>query len=382
MLHFSLVEGDNESSKKEKTMKFNKLLLTLSSFALVSCGVGGATDEANKSEDSASIPATAQKIEYSKAVEVVADAVKSLDTMDAIRLSVEDADFQLVQETSYSAPDAQGSLVTEDHTMTITVSDANAVVGVKGLTTATSLAELEGLAELRFALEVAADEELTSVNVAGGYYLKDNKQYIDASNAAVASILDVEPGKWVMDLTGADEGMEFPLLQEGMLDEVVGSVVGAITSEGATDPYVSLLPNLIEAYQLGETSYRVQIGLDKAKLMDVLVAAFEEWTSEEITSEMIAELEAELEKSQFDHINLAIGIDNNLLSFIDVDAKFGFYDIVKSETGDGMTSMTATTYAIDVDATLNIAYGSDVVLTFPTDLGTYQAFVPTVEPIE
>ena len=377
MLHFSLVEGDNESSKKEKTMKFNKLLLTLSSFALVSCGVGGATDEANKSEDLASIPATAQKIEYSKAVEVVADAVKSLDTMDAIRLSVEDADFQLVQETSYSAPDAQGSLVTEDHTMTITVSDANAVVGVKGLTTATSLAELEGLAELRFALEVAADEELTSVNVAGGYYLKDNKQYIDASNAAVASILDVEPGKWVMDLTGADEGMEFPLLQEGMLDEVVGSVVGAITSEGATDPYVSLLPNLIEAYQLGETSYRVQIGLDKAKLMDVLVAAFEEWTSEEITSEMIAELEAELEKSQFDHINLAIGIDNNLLSFIDVDAKFGFYDIVKSETGDGMTSMTTTTYGIDVDATLNIAYGSDVALTFPTDLGTYQ--VPTVE---
>ncbi|MDY6093564.1 MAG: hypothetical protein SPI58_00780 [Candidatus Enteromonas sp.] len=363
-------------------MKFNKLLLTLSSFALVSCGVGGATDEANKSEDLASIPATAQKIEYSKAVEVVADAVKSLDTMDAIRLSVEDADFQLVQETSYSAPDAQGSLVTEDHSMTITVGDANAVVGVKGLTTATSLAELEGLAELRFALEVAADEELTSINVAGGYYLKDNKQYIDASNAAVASILDVEPGKWAMDLTGADEGMEFPLLQEGMLDEVVGSVVGVITSEGETNPYVSLLPNLIEAYQLGETSYRVQIELDKAKLMGVLVAAFEEWTSEEITSEMIAELEAELEKSQFDHINLAIGIDNNLLSFIDVDAKFGFYDIVKSETGDGMTFTTATTYGIDVDATLNIAYGSDVVLTFPEDLGTYQAFVPTVEPIE
>ncbi|MDY2914090.1 MAG: hypothetical protein SOV58_05645 [Candidatus Enteromonas sp.] len=378
-------------------MKFNKLLLTLSSFALVSCGVGGATDEANpsedlasisatdeanRSEDLASIPATAQKIEYSKAVEVVADAVKSLDTMDAIRLSVEDADFQLVQETSYSAPDAQGSLVTEDHSMTITVGDANAVVGVKGLTTATSLAELEGLAELRFALDVAADEELTSINVAGGYYLKDNKQYIDASNAAVASILDVEPGKWVMDLTGADEGMEFPLLQEGMLDEVVGSVVGVITSEGEADPYVSLLPNLIEAYQLGETSYRVQIGLDKAKLMDVLVAAFEEWTSEEITSEMVAELEAELEKSQFDYINLAIGIDNNLLSFIDVDAKFGFYDIVKSETGEGMTSMTATTYAVDVDATLNIAYGSDVALTFPTDLDTYQTFVPTVETIE
>jgi len=348
-----------------------KLCLLLAIAPLVlACG--------NSDSDSL-IPSGGTSVEVAAAAEVLKTAIAAEADSGRLGIQLSDFNFGLTVSVDETQTDGSVSGATSHEGGTITVSNGSLFVGVAGITDEDATA-FEGAINLKADVAEKITTTTASIDtsledVEANLYVKDKNVYADLSNENFVTLVNSLPvndgksvgltaGKYLY--SGVISDTSFPLINSETLTQIqgIGAQVGEWVKQNATS---------FTAVSYTDGSFGISGSLTKADLAPLFGITSESTSSSQ--SEM-SEIYENLVLSKFSLglVFSATGLEDLKFEF-EASTSFGETDGYTIVDGSSESYVIDHTSAFEISANLSfdLAFlsGSEVVITFPTDLDAY-----------